>query len=163
MLRLDKYDIAIMETLQREGRITKLRLSELVHLSQTPCHERIRRLEKHKLIREYNAQIDLAKVGRSSTFFVTVILESHREKDFQTFESNIERYEQVTECHALGGGIDYLLKVVERDVVSYQCLMENLLARRIGISRYYTHIVTKRIFGPRAAPLSYIFASERAS
>ena len=159
MLKLDNYDVSILAVLQREGRITKQRLSEQVNLSQSPCHERVKRLEKNGLIKEYNAQVDLAKFAIHSTFFVTIVLERHQKSDFQIFENRIAQYEQVIECHALGGGLDYILKIIEKDISTYQLLMESILEARLGIAQYYTYIVTKSVFGPRGAPLAYLFDS----
>lgn len=144
-LRLDDRDIAILATLSREGRIAKTDLAGRVNLSPTPCWERMKRLEKAGLIRGYRAEIDLAGLGPHVQVFVTVELESHRAESFQIFERTIARMEQVTGCWAIGGGYDYLMQVVARDVAAFQRLMDGLLESRAGVRRYFSYIVTKPV------------------
>jgi Lrp/AsnC family transcriptional regulator, regulator of ectoine-degradation genes len=145
MTRLDGIDLKILTTLQAEGRITKAALAEAVSLSPTPCWERLKRLEKAGLIKGYRAEIDLDKLGRPATILVEVILKQHRYDDFQRFEGAILKVEEVVECYATGGGIDYLLKVVAPSIDTYQRLIDRLLLAEIGIDRYFTYIVTRAV------------------
>lgn len=144
-LRLDDRDIAILAVLSREGRIAKTDLAGRVNLSPTPCWERMKRLEKAGLIRGYRAEIDLAALGPHVQVFVTVELESHRAESFQIFERTIARMDQITGCWAIGGGYDYLMQVVTRDVAAFQALMDGLLESRAGVRRYFSYIVTKPV------------------
>lgn len=143
--RLDDRDIAILAVLAREGRIAKTELAARVNLSPTPCWDRMRRLEKAGLIRGYRAQIDLAAFGPHVQVFVTVELDSHRAESFQMFERVIARTEAVTGCWAIGGGYDYLMQVIARDVAAFQDLMDGLLESRAGVRRYFSYIVTKPV------------------
>jgi Lrp/AsnC family transcriptional regulator of ectoine degradation len=145
MTRLDGIDLKILTTLQAEGRITKAALAEAVSLSPTPCWERLKRLEKAGLIKGYRAEIDLDRLGRPATILVEVILKQHRYEDFQRFEGAIMKVEEVVECYATGGGIDYLLKVVAPSIDAYQRLIDHLLLAEIGIDRYFTYIVTRAV------------------
>ena len=144
-LSLDDRDIAILSVLSREGRIAKTALAERVNLSPTPCWERLRKLERAGLIRGYRADVSLAQLGPHVTVFVTVELESHRAESFQAFERKVAEYDEVVACWAIGGGYDYLMQVVTRDVASYQVLMDAMLAARIGLKRYFSYIVTKEV------------------
>ncbi|RYH11561.1 Lrp/AsnC family transcriptional regulator [Tropicimonas sp. IMCC6043] len=144
-LRLDARDIAILATLSREGRIAKTELAARVNLSPTPCWERMKRLEDAGLIRGYRAEIDLAGLGAHVQVFVTVELESHRSESFRVFESVVGRMDEIIGCWAIGGGYDYLLHIVERDIESFQALMDGLLESRAGVQRYFSYIVTKSI------------------
>ncbi|MBE3637310.1 Lrp/AsnC family transcriptional regulator [Mangrovicoccus algicola] len=143
--RLDDRDIAILATLCREGRIAKTELAARVNLSPTPCWDRMKRLEKAGLIAGYRAEIDLARLGPHVQVFVTVELESHRAESFQVFERRIAQLDEVTGCWAIGGGYDYLMQVVARDVAAFQELMDALLESRAGLRRYYSYIVTKPV------------------
>jgi Lrp/AsnC family transcriptional regulator, regulator of ectoine-degradation genes len=145
MMKLDKIDLHILSALQRDGRITKLRLAETVNLSPAACWERLRRLEKSGIIAGYGARIDLEKIGRSTTVLVEVTLKSHHHADFQKFEAAIGQESAVASCFATGGGIDYVLKVVVPDIDVYQQMMDRLLTRDIGIERYFTYVVTKTV------------------
>ena len=145
MTRLDGIDVRILTTLQAEGRITKAALADAVSLSPTPCWERLKRLEKAGLIKGYHAEIDLERLGRPATILVEVTLKQHRYDDFQRFENEIRLVEEVVDCYATGGGIDYLLKVVAPSIDAYQRLIDRLLLAEIGIDRYFTYIVTRAI------------------
>jgi Lrp/AsnC family transcriptional regulator of ectoine degradation len=145
MTRLDATDVKILATLQSEGRITKAALADAVNLSPTPCWERLKRLEKAGLIRGYRADIDLEKLAAATTIMVEVVLKQHRYEDFQRFEAAIRKLDEVVECYATGGGLDYLLKVIAPDIDAYQRLIDQLLLAEIGIDRYFTYIVTRVI------------------
>jgi Lrp/AsnC family transcriptional regulator of ectoine degradation len=140
--RLDARDIKILSILQREGRISKTALAERVNLSSTPCWERLRRLEDAGIIESYGAQISLRAFGPVAIVFVEVSIENHRSEDFKRFEGAIAKVPEIVECWAVGGGIDYLCKVVVRNLADYQVLIERLLAEEIGIQRYFTYVVT---------------------
>lgn len=145
MTRLDAVDLRILATLQNRGRITKVALAEAVHLSPTPCWERLKRLEGAGIIKGYRAEIDLERLGAATTILVEITLKQHRYEDFQRFETAIRRVDEVIECYAVGGGMDYLLKVVAPDIDTYQRLIDRLLLAEIGIDRYFTYIVTRAV------------------
>ncbi|MGJ4855821.1 Lrp/AsnC family transcriptional regulator [Labrys sp. KB_33_2] len=144
-MKLDKIDLKILAALQRDGRITKLNLATEAGLSAAACWERLRRLEKAGAIARYGAVIDAARLGRFATVLVEITLKSHRQADFQRFEATVMREPAIVACDAVGGGIDYLLRVVTTDIDSYQRLIDGLLEAEIGIDRYFTYIVTKTI------------------
>ena len=144
-LPLDDRDLRILAVLSREGRISKTELARRVNLSATPCWERMRRLEAAGLIRAYHAEVDLARVAPHVVIFVMIELESHRAETFQSFEIAVGRHEEIVAAWALGGGFDYLLKVVTRDIDSYQRLIDALLASQLGMRRYFTYVVTKDV------------------
>lgn len=144
-MKLDAADLRILTALQRHGRLSKTALAREVHLSPTACLQRLRRLEGSGLIRGYTAILDLDRIGRAVGVWVEVVLEQHRYEDFQRFETAVRDVEEIVECWATGGGIDYLLRVVAPDIDAYQRLMDDLLARRIGIARYFTYVVTRPV------------------
>ena len=144
-LALDDRDIKILSVLSREGRISKTELARRVNLSATPAWERMKRLEEAGLIRGYRAEIALARIAPHVVVFVTVELESHRPESFQSFEIAVGRHEEIVAAWSLGGGVDYLLQIVTRDIDSYQRLIDGLLAQRLGMRRYFTYIVTKDV------------------
>lgn len=165
-MKLDEIDIRILAVLQREGRITKLKLAEKVNLSATPCWERLRRLEKNGVIAGYHARLDLARLARFTLVLTEITLHRHQQADFQRFEQTMRETPEVLECYATGGGIDYLVKVVARDVDHYQRLVDGLLTSDIGIDRYFTYIVTKPIKENREVPLQLLMtdaAQEKSS
>ena len=151
--KLDAYDIRILATLQRDGRITKLKLADEIGLSPSPCWERMRRLEKNGLIRGYHADLELESLIHVTTILVEVTLRSHQAKDFERFEQAITEHPEIVECYSTGGGIDYLLKVVVLDIDHYQRVIDHLLLAEVGIDRYFTYIVTKQVKRARETPL----------
>ena len=119
-LKLDRYDLAILQTLQQEGRITKVALAESVNLSSSPCWERLRRLEDEGYITGYQASVDLRKLAPITEVIVEVTLAKHKAESFTSFETAIQSESEIVECSAVGGGVDYVMKLVVPDVDAYQ-------------------------------------------
>ena len=151
-MRLDDRDIAILRVLSTEGRITKAALAERIGLSPTPAWERLRKLEQAGLIEGYRAEIALRKLGPHVTVFMAAELADHTGPSFRAFEAAAKRYDEVVACWALGGGFDYLLQIVTRDIDAYQRLIDAMLDAQIGLARYFTYIVTKPVKAPAALP-----------
>ena len=160
---LDGRDIAILAVLSREGRISKADLARRVNLSPSPCWQRLRRLETAGLIRGYHADVALEKLAPHVTVFVTIELESHRAETFRAFERAIAALDEVVACWSLGGGFDYLMQVVTRDVAAYQVLIDALLEPRIGLKRYFSYIVTKEVKSGAPPPLDMLLNGEDES
>ncbi len=156
MIKLDPTDIKILCALQREGRMTKVKLAETVNLSVSPCWERLDRLEREGVISGYRAEVNLAKLLKTTTVWVEVSLNHHHREDFETFETGICDVPEIVECWATGGAIDYLMRVVSADLEAYQGLMEKLLAANIGINRYVTCVVTKAVKRPGVLPIEIL-------
>lgn len=144
-MKLDPRDIAILRVLSAEGRISKAALAERVGLSPSPCWERLQKLEKAGLIEGYRADVSLRKLGPHVTVFVAAELADHTAARFRAFEAAVVQHDEITACWALGGGFDYLLQIVTRDIDAYQRLIDALLDARIGLARYFTYIVTKPV------------------
>ncbi|PRD44636.1 AsnC family transcriptional regulator [Phyllobacterium phragmitis] len=159
-LKLDPIDIRILDEIQRDGRITKLALAERVGLSPTPCWTRLRRLEKAGVITGYHARIALRLVSPVATVLVEVTLGAHRQADFDRFERAIKAVPEVVACWSVGGGVDYILKVVARDIDAYQRLIDDLLQREIGIDRYFTYIVTRTVKDDAVLPVADLIPLE---
>ncbi|MCV3239377.1 Lrp/AsnC family transcriptional regulator [Mesorhizobium sp. ZC-5] len=143
--RLDAIDIRILDAIQRDGRITKLALAEAVGLSPTPCWMRLRKLEKAGIVSGYHAKVAIRSIAPVATVMMEVTLANHRQADFDRFEKAIRDIPEIIACWSLGGGVDYILKVMTRDIDAYQRLVDSLLEREIGIDRYFTYIVTKTV------------------
>jgi len=160
-LRLDAIDLKILDAVQRDGRITKLALAERVGLSPTPCWMRLRKLEQAGIISGYHARLTLRVVAPVTTVMMEVTLGNHRQGDFDRFERAIRDVPEVVACWSVGGGVDYLLKVVARDIDAYQRLVDALLAREIGIDRYFTYIVTKTVKDDTVLPVDGLIGEAR--
>lgn len=144
-LRLDDRDLRMLAILQREGRISKTALAARVNLSPTPAWERMQRLERAGVITGYGARLDAAVFGRPTVIFVQVELARHRAADFERFERAVVARPEIVDARAVGGGTDYILRTETESVDAYQRLIDRLLAAEIGLSRYYSFVVTKPV------------------
>jgi len=125
---LDNIDRAILKALQDEGRITNSELSKKVNLSATPCLERVKRLERDGVIESYHAKLNPEKMKASFLTFVTVSLDQTNENIFMTFKAKVNEIPEIVECHMVGGGFDYILKVRTESMADYRRLMEDRLS-----------------------------------
>ena len=144
-IKLDPIDLKILGAIQREGRITKLKLAEKVGLSPTPCWNRLKRLEEAGIVAGYHARIEWRLVAPRATVLVEITLGQHRQADFDRFEKVVRETPEVTACWSVGGGVDYVLKVATSDIDAYQRLIDGWLEREIGIARYFTYVVTRTV------------------
>ncbi|ASP32766.1 Lrp/AsnC family transcriptional regulator [Labrenzia sp. VG12] len=158
MLKLDRRDLEILKVLASEGRISKADLAKRINLSPSPCWKRLERLEKAGIIQGYAASLSLKNLAPHVTVFVTLELEHHRTEYFQKFERVIGDCDQVVACWAIGGGLDYLLQIVARDIDAYQRFMDGLLDRELSIVRYFTYVVTKPVKQMAAPPLEQLLS-----
>ena len=142
---LDATDIRILGAVQKHGQLSKARLAEIVNLSPTPCWARLGKLKAAGLVRGYRGDIALDRIGDFTRVIVTVSLAHHRKSDFDRFEAHIRGLDEVTECIATGGGMDYVMKIFSPSLAAFQGLMESLLAAELGIERYMTYIVTREV------------------
>ena len=144
-MRLDRYDIKILQILNREGRITKSNLAQEINLSISPCWERVKRLEKNGIIVGYGARINADVLIKRSPVLLEVTLKQHIAQTFAKFEATVLNCDEVVECYATGGGVDYILKIMCESIDQYQSLIDSWLTADLGIERYFTYIVTKTI------------------
>ena len=143
--QLDATDIRILCAIQKYGQLSKTKLAELVNLSPTPCWARLNKLKAAGFIRGYHADIALDRIGDFVQVIVTISLTHHRKSDFDRFEAHIRKLDEVAECIATGGGMDYVLKIFSPNLTAFQNLMETLLEAELGIDRYMTYIVTRQV------------------
>lgn len=153
MLKLDDRDLKILSILRQEGRISKAALAERVNLTAAPCWERLKRLEKAGIITGYHADVALKKIAPHIVVFMAAELEGHRAENFQLFERAIERLDEIVGCWAIGGGFDYILQIITRDIDAYQRLVDHLLESQVGLVRYFTYVVTKPVKRSKTLPL----------
>lgn len=144
-MRLDRYDVKILQILHDNGRITKSHLAEAINLSVSPCWERVKKLEQAGIIEGYGAKVNTDILFKKTAVMVEISLKEHNAQSFRRFEQLVRHTPEVTDCYAIGGGIDYILKIQSEDIDQYQRLIDNWLDSEVGIERYFTYIVTKTI------------------
>jgi len=142
---LDATDIRILSAVQQHGQLSKTRLAELVNLSPTPCWARLVRLKGLGFIRNYHAELALERIIDFTQVIVTISLTHHRKTNFDRFEAYIRGLDEVIDCIATGGGMDYVMKVATPNLAAFQTLMDEMLSADLAIDRYMTYIATRQI------------------
>jgi len=132
-LDLDATDRRILGVLQKDGRITNAELSERVNLSPSACHRRVQRLEEDGFIASYVALLDSRKMGRPTTVFVEITLQSQADELLDAFEREVARVPDILECHLMAGTADYLLKIITEDTEDFARIHRQHLSRLPGV------------------------------
>ena len=156
MYKLDERDIQILSILQEEGRITKTALADRLNLSLTPSWDRLQRLEEEGIIESYGARLSSPFLKNFHLVITEVELESHKEGEFARFEDAIMGFDEVLSCWSVGGGLDYILKVLVKDVSDYQDFLKRVLKANIGLRRYFSYAVLDKIKDTDVVPDSLI-------
>lgn len=144
-LGLDAHDLQILATLQRDGRMTKVKLAEIIGLSPTPCGSRVERLEAAGLIRGYHADLELIQLTGLNRYRLTLTILNWTLQKAQRFETALARLPNVVECEAVLGDVDYILTVLASSVEHYQRLLNELLATLPGEVNFTSYPVSKSI------------------
>ncbi|MBD3635366.1 MAG: Lrp/AsnC family transcriptional regulator [Methylophaga sp.] len=153
--KLDRYDQMILDILQKDGRITNQELAEAIKLSPSPCLRRVRQMEEDGLIDGYVALLNAKKLGLSLMAFIGISMDRHTPERFEKLESTLAGYPEVLECHLITGqDADYLLKVIVRDMDSYQQFLLNKLTRIEGVTGVHTSFVMKSPINSTALPVN---------
>lgn len=122
-IKLDDIDQKILQALQEEGRITNVDLAQRVGITAPPCLRRVRALEEAGFIRGYHADLNPEKLGFALVVFAMVGLHSQAETDLKAFEKLVGGWPMVREAHMLNGEIDFILKIVARDLNHFQTFL----------------------------------------
>ena len=142
-MTMDSIDLKLLSLLQSNGRMTNVELAQKVGLTAPPCLRRIRALEQAGVIRAYHADIVASKMGFSITVFAMVSLKSQAEADLRAFETYLQSIPEVRECHMLNGEIDFMLKIVARDLQSFQELLTSRLTSAPNVSSVKTSLTIR--------------------
>lgn len=140
---LDDIDLKILQRLQDDGRITNVELANSVGLTAPPCLRRMRALEEQGVINSYHAAIDPAKMGYTITVFAMVSLKSQAEADLQAFEEHVQKLAEVRECYMLNGEIDFILKVVAKDLQQFQSFLTSQLTSAPNVASVKTSLTIR--------------------
>lgn len=141
MKTLDETDVLILKTLQADGRITNADLAKLVGLSPPSVLQRVRALEKAKLIRGYHGLLDAERLGLKITAWVMVSLALHQEQPIERFRKGVQAIPEVLECYHVSGDFDFLLKVVVPDMREYEVFVREKLSKLKGVGQIRSSFV----------------------
>lgn len=142
---LDRKDIAILSLLQKNARITVKEISDKMHLSTTPVHERIKRMESNGVIKQYATLVDHTKVGKSLMVICYVSLKEHSKNAGTKFIKLIHALNEVIECYSISGEFDFMLKVVCADMNDYYDFHVNKLSSIENMGHVQSVFVMGRI------------------
>ena len=127
-ITLDNKDLAILHLLQQNARMTVKEISDKMHLSTTPVHERIKRMEASGVIKQYATLVDHTKVKKGLMVICYVSLKQHSKNAGAKFIKTINELNEVIECYSISGEFDFMLKVVCRDMNAYYDFHVNKLS-----------------------------------
>jgi Lrp/AsnC family transcriptional regulator, leucine-responsive regulatory protein len=145
MTELDRIDRRILKFLQEDGRISNVELADKVGLSPTATAERVKRLQKEKIIRGYGARLDPGKLGRSFLVFIEVTLDKTTSDVFEKFGAAVQRAPDILECHLVAGGFDYLVKTRVSDMAAYRTLLGDTLLTLPGVKETRSYAVMEEV------------------
>ena len=151
--QLDRIDRRLLDVLQREGRISNLKLAETVSLSPTAVLARVQRLTREGYILGYEARLDPLKLGAGMMVFVEVLLDRTSPNVFEQFKAAVQVRPEILECHMVAGGFDYLLKTRCADMNRYREFAGNVLWQLPGVRETRTYAVMEEVKNTTALPL----------
>ena len=153
MKKIDAIDRHILKILQQEGRLSNAALSQRVNLSPTPCLERVRKLEKNGYITGYTARLDPAKLDCAFVTFVTVDLDRTNEDVFDNFAKSVRNISEITECHMVGGGFDYLLKIRTASMAAFRKFYSEQLMALPEVAQTNSYFVMEDVKSSNLMPI----------
>ena len=130
---IDKIDAKILRVLQKNGRISNLKLAEAVHLSPTAVLERVKRLTRDRFILGYEARLNADKLGAGLMVFIEVVLDRTTPDVMNAFKAAVQVRPEILECHLVAGGFDYLIKTRVADMSAYRELIGSVVWSLPGV------------------------------
>ncbi|WP_433475272.1 Lrp/AsnC family transcriptional regulator [Spirillospora sp. CA-142024] len=149
---MDAIDRKILAVLQEDGRLTVTDLAARVGLSVSPCHRRLRELERSGAIQGYRAIVDAAALGLTFQALVFVTMRQEDRETLLGFEAAVARVPEVVQAQRLFGDPDYLLRIVTADLTAYQELEDDVLCALPGVQRLNSTLVMKHVVHDRPLP-----------
>lgn len=138
---MDRFDDRILQELQLNGRLSNVELSERIGLSTSATLRRVQELERSGVIQGYRAILDAEKLGVGFIAYVTIGLSSHSQQSQKGFEERVLLAKEVTECHNITGGKEYLLRVETQDLSRYKKFHSNVLGEISQVNSITTLVV----------------------
>ena len=152
-MKLDRFDKAILQALQLDGRVSNAALAERLSLSESACLRRVRALEESGLVEGYTALINQQKAGCPVNVFVNITLDRQDETDLRRFEEAVRKIPEVMECYLMTGDYDYVVRVVVADTADFERLHSKHLTRLPGVARVHSSFALRTIQKSRELPI----------
>lgn len=146
-------DLKILKLLQEDASLTAAELADRIGLSQSPCWRRVNRLESEGYIQKRVALLNAEKLGMDVVVFCSVKLSVHGRQSLEEFEHAVSLLPEVTECYTMTGTMDYMLKIVTKDIRHYEQFVRTFLAQMPGIQEIHSHVAVTAIKNTTSLPL----------
>lgn len=153
--KLDKIDLKILKILQQNSKITNLELSKRIGLSPAPTLERVKKLENNEAIHSYHAQVNPEAIGLMVKTFVLVSLDWRKNQARENFMEQVESIDEITECYIITGEADFLIKIVCKDIPTYERLLFKTLQQIDEIERLKTLMTLSTVKDSKVLPYAY--------
>jgi Lrp/AsnC family transcriptional regulator len=150
---LDTTDLRILRLLQHDASLSAAELADKIGLSQSPCWRRVQRLEQRGYIRARVALLDPQALGLGFVAFVSVSLSEHGRHSLAGFEDAVREFPEVVECYTVTGQMDYLLKVVTRDIKGFEQFIRQRLTQLEGVREMHSQVAVTEIKCTTELPL----------
>lgn len=152
-IQLDDIDKIILEKLQLNGKMTNSQLAKEIGLSPPPTSERVKKLESSGIIASYHAELDKEILGLGVEVFIQASLAGSRKSTIESFTSKIQKIQEVVECHHITGSSDFLLKVISKDIKTYNKFVLDKLIEIDEIANLQSMVVLSTIKNSKTLPL----------
>ena len=153
--KIDNLDSRILQILQENSKITNLELSKRIGLSPAPTLERVKKLENNGVIESYHAKVNPEALGLQVRTFVLVSLAWQKENALENFMKQIEEINEISECYIITGDADFLLKIICKDLASYEKLLFKTLSQIEQIERLKTLMTLSVVKDKKVLPFDY--------
>ena len=150
---LDKIDAKILRVLQKDGRISNLKLAEDVHLSPTAVLERVKRLSRDGYILGYEAKLNPDKLGAAMMVFIEVVLDRTTHDAMNSFKAAVQVRPEILECHLVAGGFDYLIKTRVANMQAYREFVGSVIWALPGVRETRTYAVMEEVKNTTTLPI----------
>ena len=144
-IEIDRVDTEIIRLLQEDAELSAAAVGEKIGLSQSPCWRRIQRLRQEGLIQGVHMRFDRKKLGFDVLVFAQVKLTAHGRSKVPEFAETIRQFPEVQECHLVLGNIDFLLRIIVRDIEEYERFFFEKLSHLAEIQEVHSNIVLSEI------------------
>jgi Lrp/AsnC family transcriptional regulator len=151
---LDAIDYRILSALQEDSARGTAEIAEEAGLSQAPCWRRIQKLKEGGYIRREVCLLDRRKLGLNAQIFAQIKLSAHGRANLSAFENAIEQFPEVLECYVMMGTIDFMLRIVARDIEAYERFFFDKLSQVPGVQEINSMVALSEIKSTTALPLA---------
>jgi Lrp/AsnC family leucine-responsive transcriptional regulator len=154
MTFLDRYDVTLLNELQRDARQTVQQLADSAGLSSTPCWKRVKDMESAGVIRGYTALVDREKVGLALCVIAELNLTRHSEDVVRQFEKAVAECPPIVGCYSTTGQADYVMKVLVSDIKAYEAFLHDTVFKLPGVTHVRSSVVLKEVKAEARLPVA---------